>query len=414
MRLFGEFGFRDFAGDCDEIDAAEAQRAAQEAIGHGITLFDTAESYGPYISEELFGKALGARRKEIVLVTKVGFRYEGNRLVNQCSSFDHVVTAAEGCLRRLGTDWVDLLLIPLARSQHPYGEPIAALEKLKQDGKIRHYGVSNFSPAMMDVCESAGHLAANQVGYHLFDRRVERAVLPYTRSHGIGLMAYGTLGFGLLTGAFNESTTFVDWDWRSKGYAFGLPLFQREQFLGQLRVVERMRPIAARHGKSVAQLAISWVLGNPAVTVALVGIRRTEELKENVAAVEWRLSPDERQEIDTIFAEEGVPTHSETSQITEPFLPAANPPGVLKRASWRDGLLDAVELDAQASPVARATFSSVRVDGGVRPLSNRATADCVVFIRAASSAWVRPARVRASISARATSYSGPSCSYASR
>ena len=308
--------------DYGEIDAAEAQRAAQEAIDHGITLFDTAESYGPRISEELLGKALGARRKEIVLVTKVGFKYDGNRLVNQCSSFDHVVTAAEGCLKRLGTDWVDLLLIHWPDHITPYGEPIAALEKLKQDGKIRHYGVSNFSPAMMDVCESAGHLAANQVGYHLFDRRVERAVLPYTRSHGIGFMAYGTLGFGLLTGAFNESTTFVDWDWRSKGYAFGLPLFQREQFLKQLRVVDRLRPIAARHGKSVAQLAISWVLGNPAVTVALVGIRRTEEMKENVAAVEWRLSPDERQEIDTIFAEEDVPTHAKTSQITEPFLPA--------------------------------------------------------------------------------------------
>ena len=106
-------------------------------------------------------------------------------------------------------------------------------------------------------------------------------------------MAYGTLGFGLLTGAFNESTTFVDWAWRSKGYAFGLPLFQREQFLKQLRVVDRLRPIAASHGKSVAQLAISWVLGEPAVTVALVGIRRSEELKENVAAVEWRLSSDD-------------------------------------------------------------------------------------------------------------------------
>ena len=116
---------------------------------------------------------------------------------------------------------------------------------------------------MMDVCESAGHLADNQVGYHLFDRRVESAVLPYTRSNGIGFMAYDTLGFGLLTGAFNESTTFVDWDWRAKGYAFGLPLFQREKFLKQLRVVDRLRPVAARHGKSVAQLAISWVLGNP-------------------------------------------------------------------------------------------------------------------------------------------------------
>ena len=305
-----------------EIDVAEAQRAAGEAIDHGITLFDTAEAYGPYISEELLGKALGARRKEVVLVTKVGFKYGGGRQGAQCSSFDHVVSSTEGCLRRLGTDWIDLMLIHWPDHNTPYGEPIAALEKLKQDGKIRHYGVSNFSPAMMDVCESAGHLAANQVGYHLFDRRVERAVLPYTRAHGIGFMAYGTLGFGLLTGAFNESTTFVDWDWRSKGYAFGLPLFQREQFRKQLRVVDRLRAIAARHGKSVAQLAIAWVLGNPAVTVALVGIRRSEELIENVAAVEWRLLPEERQEIDAIFADEGVPTHADTSQITEPFLPA--------------------------------------------------------------------------------------------
>ena len=204
-------------------------------------------------------------------------RYDGNRLVNRCSAFDHVVASAEGCLQRLGTDWVDLLLIHWPDHNTPYGEPIEALEKLKQDGKIRHYGVSNFSPAVMDVCESAGHLAANQVGYHLFVRRVERAMLPYTLSYGIGFMAYGTIGFGLLTGGFTESTTFVDWDWRSEGYAFGLPLFQREQFLKQLRMVERLRPIAARHGKSVAQLAISGVLGDPAATVALVGIRRTEE-----------------------------------------------------------------------------------------------------------------------------------------
>ena len=216
---------------------------------------------------------------------------------------------------------IDLLLIHWPDHITLYGEPIEALEKLKKDGKIRHYGVSNFSPAMMDVCESTGHSAANQLGYHLFDRRVERAVLPYAQAHGIGFMAYGTLGFGLLTVAFTESTTFVDWDWRSRGYAFGLPLFQREQFLKQLRVVERLKVNAVRHGKSVAQLAIAWVLGNPAVTVGLVGIRRTEELKENVAAVEWRLSPDERQEIDTILAEEDVPTHAETTQIIEPFRP---------------------------------------------------------------------------------------------
>ena len=308
--------------DYGKIDVKEAQRAAQEAIDHGITLFDTAEAYGPYHSEELLGKALGSRRSEVVLVTKVGFAYEDNRLAATDSSFDNVVTRTEGCLRRLGSDWIDLLLIHWPDHDTPYGEPIAALQKLKQDGKIRHYGVSNFSPAVMEVCEGVGHLAANQVGYNLFDRRMERTVLPYTQAHGIGFMAYGTLCYGLLTGAFTESTTFLDWDWRSSGRAFGLPLFQREQFLKELRVVERLKEIAARHGRSVAQLAIAWVLGHPAVTVALVGIRRSEELKENVAAVEWRLSAEDREQIDRAFAEEGVPTHVDTAQIVEPLLPA--------------------------------------------------------------------------------------------
>ena len=162
---------------------------------------------------------------------------------------------------------------------------------------------------MMDECEKAGHLTANQVGYHLFDRRMEARVLPYCQAHGIGFMAYGTLAFGLLSGAFTPETTFVDWDWRSKGRAFGLPLFEREHFLKELKAVERLKGLAARHGKSVAQLAIAWVLGHPAVTVALVGIRRPAELRENVQAVDWRLSAEDRAEIDRIFAEEGVPTY---------------------------------------------------------------------------------------------------------
>ena len=255
-------------------------------------------------------------------MTKVGLTYDDAGFTGKCSSFEYVLSRAEGCLRRLDTDWIDLLLIHWPDHNTPYGEPIEALEKLKKDGKIRHYGVSNFSPAMMDVCESVGHLAANQVGYHLFDRRVEKAVLPFTQAHGIGFMAYGTLAFGLLTGSFSASTTFLDWDWRSAGKAFGLPLFERESFLKELRVVDRLKDIAARNGKSVAQLAIAWVLGNPAVTVALVGIRRPAELQENVAAVGWRLSAEERKEIDSAFRDENVPVHVDTLQIVEPFLPA--------------------------------------------------------------------------------------------
>ncbi len=298
-----------------EIDVREASNAVAAAIDHGITLFDTAEVYGPYHSEEILGKALGARRQEIILVTKVGFTFdENNKVSGRNSQSEYIKQRAEGCLKRLNTDRIDLLLIHWPDHKTPNAEVVGALEELKTAGKIRYYGVSNFTVEMMEECERAGHLAANQVGYHLYDRRMEAQVLPYCLDHKIGFMAYGTLAFGLLTGAFTADTTFVNWDWRSKGNAFGLPLFQRESFLRELKVTARLKEFASQYGKSVAQLAIAWVLGHPAVSVALVGMRNERELQENVQAVEWKLSPADRAAIDRIFGEEGVPTYVDAQQ----------------------------------------------------------------------------------------------------
>ena len=180
------------------IDVKEASDAVSAAIDHGVTLFDTAEVYGPYHSEELLGKALGNKRNDIVLVSKVGFEYDDDgKNLGRNSKYDHVIARAEGCLERLGTDFLDLLLIHWPDHDTPFEEPIRALEKLKNDGKIRHYGVSNFTPEMMDECEKYGHMAANQVGYHMFDRRMESAVLPYCKDNNIGFMAYGTHVFVL-------------------------------------------------------------------------------------------------------------------------------------------------------------------------------------------------------------------------
>mgnify|MGYP001034775329 FL=1 len=297
------------------IDVKEASDAVNAAIDHGITLFDTAEVYGPYHSEELLAKALGDKRKDIVLVSKVGFQYdEDGKNLGRNSQYDHVIERAEGCLSRLETDFLDLLLIHWPDHDTPFEEPMRALEQLKQDGKIRHYGVSNFTPEMMDECEKYGHLAANQVGYHMFDRRMESEVLPYCLNKNIGFMAYGTLGFGLLSGAFTPETRFGDGDWRSSGIAFQLPLFREEEFAKELKVVERLKAIAERYDRSVAQMAIAWTLGHPAVSVGLVGVRNEWELKENVAAVEWELNTEIREEIDSIFVEENVPTHVNTDQ----------------------------------------------------------------------------------------------------
>ncbi len=306
-----------------EIDIQDAVRAVQMAIDYGITLFDTAEVYGPYTSEELLAQGLGNRRQDVVVVTKVGFTYHddpnirGNDAISgRNASTAYITERTEGCLKRLKMDYVDLLLIHWPDQTTPHEETIGGLEALKAAGKIRHYGVSNYTVPMMAECEKYGHLTANQVGYHLFDRRMEAEVLPYCLEHGIGYMAYGSLGFGLLTGAFTPETTFVDWDWRSKGSAFGIPLFERENFLKELRVVEKLKELAAGYHKSVPQLAIAWLLGHPAVTVGLVGMRNEHELKENVAAADWRLTEEDRAEIDHIFAEEGVSTYIEAKQAT--------------------------------------------------------------------------------------------------
>jgi aryl-alcohol dehydrogenase-like predicted oxidoreductase len=293
-----------------DIDVAEAERAIHAAIDHGINLFDTAEVYGPFHSEELLAKALGDRRDDVILVSKVGFDYDDvGKIVGMNSKYDNIIKRTEGCLRRMKTETFDLLLIHWRDHETPLDETMKALEELKNDGKIRHYGVSNFNVEMMDTCRQLGTLAANQVGYHLFDRRMEAEVLPYCSEHQIGFMAYGTLGFGLLTGAFTPDTTFAKNDWRSSKRAFGLPLFESEWFLKELKVGERLAELAAGYDKSLAQLAIAWVLRDSVVSVALVGMRNERELEENISAVDWRLTEGDLTEIDRIFEEEGVPTY---------------------------------------------------------------------------------------------------------
>ena len=309
---FGTWAMGHRYGDIDDREAAAAVHAA---IDSGINLIDTAEVYGPYRSEELLGKTLGTRRKDIILVTKVGFIFDENlKDVGRNAKRGYILERTEGCLKRLNTDWIDLLLIHWPDHNTPLEETMGALEDLKTAGKIRHYGVSNFTVEMMEECQKHGSLGANQVGYNLFDRRMEAHVLPYCLEHDIGFMAYGTLCYGLLTGALAPETTFAETDWRSEGKAFWLPLFERDHFLKELRVVDRLRELAGRHDRTVAQLAIAWVLGHPAVSVTLVGVRNERELQENIQAVGWKLTDDVRAEIDRVLEEEGVPTYVDAPQ----------------------------------------------------------------------------------------------------
>jgi len=305
--------------DYGDIDVGEAIRAVHAAIDRGITLFDTAEIYGPFHSEELLAKALGNKRKNITLVSKVGFSYAPEGYVTGMNSKrDNVIERAEGCLKRLQTDVLDLLLIHWPDPSTPLEETAGALEQLKKDGKIRHWGLSNHDIPMIETAGKGGKVTAVQVGYHLFDWRMQKDMFPYCLEKGIGFMGYGTLAFGLLAGAFTPETVFADNDWRSHMQAFGLPLFDREYFLKELKVGERLAELAAGYGKTLAQLAIAWAIGNPAVSVALVGMRNEKELDENVAAAEWKLTVEDHTAIDRIFEEEGVSTNIDIPQAVTP------------------------------------------------------------------------------------------------
>jgi aryl-alcohol dehydrogenase-like predicted oxidoreductase len=298
------------------IDVDDAAKAVNMAIDRGITLFDTAEVYGPGHSEELLAKALGTRRNEVVLVTKVGFDYDDTpQVIGLNSKKEHIIEHTEGCLRRLETDYVDLMLIHWPDYNTPVEETMEGLEELKQAGKVRHYGVSNYNIDMLDQWQEHGNIVANQVGYHMFDRRMEARVLPWCMANGVGFMSYGSLAFGLLTGAFKPDHTFEEGDWRSGAIAFNLPLFEREHFRQEVEVCNRLVELADGYGKTVAQLALAWVLDHPGVSCALVGMRNERELEENVAATDWKLTEEIRSGINQVFDDVGVPTYQNTPQI---------------------------------------------------------------------------------------------------
>jgi aryl-alcohol dehydrogenase-like predicted oxidoreductase len=284
------------------VDDQEAIDAIRRAVDLGITCFDTAPAYGLGRAEEILAEALGPRRKDVAVVTKCGIPFiPEERKFGRNATYDHIVESTEESLRRLRSDYVDLMLVHWPDVNTPAEETMRALNHLRESGKARYVGVSNFSPEQMADCLRYGPLHAEQVGYNLFDRRREPETLPFCQEHGIGVMAYGPLAHGLLTGAFTAETTFGERDWRATGQAFGLPIFERENLAKNVAVVERLKAFARERDRTVAQLALAWVLRHPAVSVALVGARNSAEIEAALPAVGWRLSEAELAEIEEIM-----------------------------------------------------------------------------------------------------------------
>jgi aryl-alcohol dehydrogenase-like predicted oxidoreductase len=306
------YGCWEIGGGYGEIDEDEFVRAVQRSLDLGINCFDTAEGYGMGASERALGRALGGRRDEAIIVTKFGMNYKDKPNLRD-SSRERVVASIDKSLKNLGTDYVDVYLVHWPDRLTPFEETMSALDDIVREGKIRFVGLSNFKLDEIEACMRVRRVDVVQYGWNMFDRRMEKEILPYCAEHGIGFMAYGSLAFGLLTGTFTEDMDFGSADWRARQGNMGAikmfaALFGPEKFKDNVRAVEELKPIAARYGKSLPQLALRWAISHPAVSTALVGCRTVAEVDDNAGAIGWSISRADLAEIDAIFDRHGIDT----------------------------------------------------------------------------------------------------------
>jgi aryl-alcohol dehydrogenase-like predicted oxidoreductase len=279
----------------------EIVAAVNRAIDLGVTLFDTAPNYGFGGSEEVLGRALGSRRKDIVLVSKVAISWDPVTFTTKFDGrYSTIKKLNEESLKRLGTDHLDVVLMHWPDPETPIEESMRALEDLRTEGKARYVGVSNYNAYELRRAKQAAPLIANQVGYNLFDRRWEREMFPTAQELGIGVMAYGPMAHGLLTGTLPRENAFDENDWRRRGMIFGQRLFGPN--LGRnLDVVDKLLTVADKIETTLPRLALAWVLRHPAVSVALSGCRNPREVEENVRVMETKIPDEVLTEIDEIM-----------------------------------------------------------------------------------------------------------------
>jgi myo-inositol catabolism protein IolS len=261
------------------VTDAESLATLRRAIELGVNFFDTADMYGWGHSEELVGKALKPYRDSVFIATKVGFWHgtAGNRTHNE--SREYILRACDASLKRLQTDRIDLYQCHLWKTER-WTEFLEAFETLQKDGKIRFFGVSTNEFDLIRRFNQSGHLAAVQVNYNLLDRNAEREILPYCRQQRIAFIARGPLAMGRLSGKYSKDTRFDANDIRSKW----LEGDSRKSFDEQMDTAERLKPVAAKAGLSMVQLALGFVLSQSDVSVLISGAKNRSQLEDNVRA----------------------------------------------------------------------------------------------------------------------------------
>ena len=289
-------------GGWGPVDDKNALAAIDASLDAGINFFDTADVYGDGHSEELLGKAMHGRRERFVVATKIGWvGYDGKNNRSQYDSVDKLVAGVEQSLRRLQTDHIDVI-----QNHIFYREPntdifIEGFQKLQRNGKVRAYGLSTSDFAFIKDFNTNGECATLQIDYSILNRTAEQEIFPYCQKNNIGVIVRGALAMGILTGKFTPKTRFADGDFRQNWHE--KPDEQRV-FLEDLDKVNRMRSLT--DGRTLAQLALRFVIDHPAVTTVIPGARSAEQARENVkAGLLSPLTKAEHQQIDAITSPAG-------------------------------------------------------------------------------------------------------------
>ncbi|QRM57779.1 aldo/keto reductase [Sinorhizobium sp. BG8] len=288
-------------------DEAQSIAAIQASLDAGVTLIDTAPAYGLGRSEEIVGKAISGRRDKAVIATKCGlvwhtqkgshFFDQDGKPVHRYLGRDSIVHEVEESLRRLGTDYIDLYITHWQDATTPVEETVAALEELKQAGKIRAIGASNVNRSELEQYIAKGSLDAIQERFSMIDRKIEADLLPLTLANGVSTLSYSSLALGLLSGTIGPDRVFSGDDQRKNNPRFSVANRQKAKDFS-----DAIRPVAERHGASIAQTVIAWTLAQPGITFALCGARNPEQALDNARAGTLRFDAEDLAAVDAALS----------------------------------------------------------------------------------------------------------------
>lgn len=288
-------------GRPEERDERQSIATIHRALELGVTLFDTAEAYGPFTNEELLGRALRDRRDAAVIATKFGFRFGPDGIDGLDSRPAHVRDVVDASLRRLGTDRIDLLYQHRVDPAVPIEETVGAMAELVREGKVRFLGLSEAGERTIRRAHAVHPIAALQSEYSLWERNLEATIVPLLRELGVGLVAFAPLGRGFLTGSVRRAEEYPKDDFRHND-----PRYQGANFDANMEAASAVRRLAERKNAAPGQIALAWLLHKGANVVPIPGTKRRHYLEENVAAAAISLSSNEMAELDGALAPEKI------------------------------------------------------------------------------------------------------------